>query len=497
MNQDISISRLLIENLPIAFAYHQIILDRQGKPVDYIFIDINPAFETVIRLKKDQVIGKKVTELLPVINRSGFDWIAAFGQVAGSGNSACFKKYFEPLGGWYEIVACSDRPGYFAMLLRDITRKKKVQKRLRENEALFRLLVEHMGCGLVVEDCQRNIVLANQAFCEMFSIPGSPEELQGKNSSFLVEKAKLLFTDPHHFALCLEELIAGRQAIFDQEVRFVDGRIFCQDYTPVLEEDSSIMGHMWQYWDITGRKQIEDQLRYLSLHDQLTGLYNRAYFENELHRLSKSREFPVSILSVDLDGLKLINDASGHLPGDSYLKAVAEILRRSLRASDILSRVGGDEFAALLPSTGYNSGEEIVKRIQSRVDQYNRNHQDQLPLSISIGLATAENKEQSLKKTFKEADEHMYRIKLYRGVDARAQMIKTLLTTLGERDMITEGHARRLEKLCLTIGRKIKLSSSLFENGVISYGGQAIKAPINPNTPFENWTYVNTLDTNS
>lgn len=342
-----------------------------------------------------------------------------------------------------------------------------MQKLRRNHEALFRLLVEHMGCGLVVEDYRRNIILANQAICDIFSIPEPPEELCGEKSSGFIEQIKLMLVEPDLFTARLAELVAAKQAVYYEEVRFADGRVFWQDYTPVLEEDNSVVGHMWQYWEITERKQIEERLKYLSLHDQLTGLYNRAYFENELSRLSKSREFPVTILSADLDGLKLINDALGHHRGDSYLKACTKILKTSLRGGDVLSRVGGDEFAALLPRTGYDSGEQIVNRIYARVDQYNRNRQAQLPLSISIGQATAQHGKQSLNKTLKEADEHMYRIKLHKGVDARAQMIKTLLATLGERDMITEGHARRLENFCRITGEKIKLSSKQLSDLVL------------------------------
>ncbi len=293
----------------------------------------------------------------------------------------------------------------------------------------------------------------------MFSIPDSPQELYGKKSSYLIEPAKLLVADPDHFVLRLAELVAGRTAIHYEEVKFADGRVFWQDYTPVLGENNSLVGHMWQYWEITERKQIEDRLQYLSLRDQLTGLYNRAYFENELKRLSKSREFPVTILSADLDGLKVINDAMGHHRGDNYLKACAKILKGSLRGSDVLARVGGDEFAALLPCTGSVFGEQIVSRIYSRIDKYNRNRRTHLPLSVSIGQATSQDGQESLDKTYKDADEHMYRVKLYKGTDARTQMIKTLLATLGERDFITEGHTRRLEKLCRLTAEKIKLSS--------------------------------------
>lgn len=122
--------------------------------------------------------------------------------------------------------------------------------------------------------------------------------------------------------------------------------------------------------DITERKKFEEQLKYVSMHDQLTGLYNRAYLENEMERLGNSREYPITIMCMDLDGLKLVNDSLGHDHGDSQLQECAQILKHSFRASDILARVGGDEFTALLPKTDLETGDGIVKRIRARLDSY-------------------------------------------------------------------------------------------------------------------------------
>ncbi|MCJ7806480.1 MAG: diguanylate cyclase [Clostridia bacterium] len=166
--------------------------------------------------------------------------------------------------------------------------------------------------------------------------------------------------------------------------------------------------------DITEIKRNEAKLQFLSMHDSLTGLHNRAYFDNEMNRLEGAREYPITIISADLDWLKMVNDKLGHQVGDNLLKACAQILQDSLRSSDISARIGGDEFAVIMPRTDKMSAEEIIIRINHNIALYNQLNQDML-LSISLGLSVSENKNQLLTETFKKADTDMYRDKTERS----------------------------------------------------------------------------------
>ncbi|CAG0947348.1 putative diguanylate cyclase DgcQ [Anaerolineae bacterium] len=154
------------------------------------------------------------------------------------------------------------------------------------------------------------------------------------------------------------------------------------------------------------RHHAEKQLRFISSHDALTGLYNRAYFEQELERVEQSGKFPVSIVMADLDWLKTVNDSLGHDAGDELLKRAAQALHAALRAEDIVARVGGDEFAAVLPSTDVMTAAEIVERIKTNVARDNQ-FPNQPLLSLSIGVATAEQS-RSILTALKESDTRMY-----------------------------------------------------------------------------------------
>jgi diguanylate cyclase (GGDEF)-like protein len=208
--------------------------------------------------------------------------------------------------------------------------------------------------------------------------------------------------------------------------------------------------------DITDRKQMEERLKYLSLHDSLTGLYNRAYFEQEMRRLETGRRVPVGLIVCDVDGLKLVNDSLGHTTGDALLVAAAGVLKESFRAEDVVARVGGDEFAVLLPGCDGAAVEASCRRIREAVARYNRENPD-LPLSVSTGAAVSSEGPINMDDLFREADSAMYREKLHHSQSARSTIVQILMKVLEARDYITEGHSDRLEKLVVRMARALDL----------------------------------------
>ena len=158
--------------------------------------------------------------------------------------------------------------------------------------------------------------------------------------------------------------------------------------------------------DMSERKQADEKLRYLSTHDTLTGLYNRAFFEAEIKRLERGRLFPVSIVMADVDGLKLANDQLGHQAGDRLLRQTAQLLREAFRTEDIVARIGGDEFAALLPQTDPAAAAQCLQRVRARIAAYNAAHLA-TPLSISLGMASTDAN-QNIAATLRLADSDMY-----------------------------------------------------------------------------------------
>ena len=166
---------------------------------------------------------------------------------------------------------------------------------------------------------------------------------------------------------------------------------------------------IWVAREITDRKQLEEKTRFIGVHDSLTQLYNRSYFEEELSRLEKSRLYPVSIFMIDVDGLKIINDSQGHAAGDHLLQRAAHVLMKSFRSEDMVARIGGDEFVVLLPSTDEEAAQSALNRIQHFLLLDNKDN-PKTELIISVGLATGK-KPGSLSGKLKEADGLMYQNK--------------------------------------------------------------------------------------
>jgi diguanylate cyclase (GGDEF)-like protein len=143
------------------------------------------------------------------------------------------------------------------------------------------------------------------------------------------------------------------------------------------------------------------------MHDILTGLYNRQYFETEVERLQRSRLFPVSILVMDVDGLKWVNDHRGHSAGDELLQRVAGLLKSSFRPEDLVARMGGDEFVVVLPETDEPAARQIMQRLEDTLARHNQLFPSDQCLGLSIGSATG-GQGILLTEVFKQADQAMY-----------------------------------------------------------------------------------------
>jgi diguanylate cyclase (GGDEF)-like protein len=157
--------------------------------------------------------------------------------------------------------------------------------------------------------------------------------------------------------------------------------------------------------EIDKTKVVERHLRHLSTHDFLTGLYNRTFFEAELARLGRSRQFPITIMIADVNDLKPVNDRYGHPAGDRLLQDVAQILQSVFRADEIVARIGGDEFAVILPNTDSWPVPRIEHRVRRAIAAYVAG--EGFTLSLALGSATADVGE-SLAEIFKLADQRMY-----------------------------------------------------------------------------------------
>ncbi|MBS4031259.1 MAG: PAS domain S-box protein [Clostridiales bacterium] len=349
----------------------------------------------------------------------------------------------------------------------DITNIKHAERELKASRQHFKNIVNYLPDPTFAIDCSGKVIAWNKAIEQLTGVPA--EEMVGKGN---YEYSLALYCDRRK--ILIDYVLDGKNIPAEQYgyLKREGDTLVAEAYAPCLREgkgahlwgsaslirdnDGTIVGAINTIKDFTEYKETQEQLKFLSMHDVLTGLYNRIYFEEELLRLNNLRFTPVSVIMCDVDGLKLINDSMGHHKGDQLLIAAANVIRSCLRASDVLARVGGDEFAFILPKTNALEAESVCLRIQNGVNSYNSSNPE-FPLSLSMGLATGSL---PVRDIVIEADNNLNKDKLHRSSSAKSHFIATLMAMLAERDFITEGHAERLETMAGIMADAVGLASA-------------------------------------
>jgi PAS domain S-box-containing protein len=247
--------KFLLENMINGYAYHKMVFDEDGKPVYYVFLEVNKAFERLTGLKRDEVIGKKVTEALPGIEKDPADWIGVYGMVAITGQPIRFENYSRNLKKWYSIYAYSPRKGYFATIFEDITVRKELETCLFTSETKYRRLYETNRDGIVQTDRTGCIVECNEAYADMLGY--SKEELLDLTYQRLT---------PEKWRHMENEIVnqswekAGFSPVYEKEFVRKDGSVFPASVRVLVVSDET--GKPLEMWsivrDITRRKQAEE-----------------------------------------------------------------------------------------------------------------------------------------------------------------------------------------------------------------------------------------------
>ena len=287
---------------------------------------------------------------------------------------------------------------YIACLIRNVTNLVKAYKSIERNRNLMGHMLNSIKTGIMVINSKGKLTFVNNFAKEMLSI---------KNAEEILKKIRL----PENIKYKFLKVLHGRETCEGCEVEITTAsglsKWFSVYATNMFVGNKKMV--IISFNDITQKHLKSKQLEYLSFHDSMTGLYNRRYFEEELNRLFNKRSIPLSLVLIDLNGLKIVNDILGHKMGDELIMKAAELLSISTRASDIVARIGGDEFAIILPNTSKKGVEKLISRIEAKIEEFNL--KDDMLISISWGYAVHDGQFRDPEELFKAADNELYKNK--------------------------------------------------------------------------------------
>jgi diguanylate cyclase (GGDEF)-like protein/PAS domain S-box-containing protein len=444
----------------------------------------NEWLEQYSGISKNQVVGKNVREIIPEFKKNYY--LQLFRQAFEMGQSTFCSGGLHPVFIYpadvmeesitkqnlqidiifideqkHILIQIFDTTNQFKRvetLKKEIINRKQVEQLLFAEKEQLKTTLLSVGDGVIATDKYGKVQIINKA----------AEKLTGWNQAEAIGKPlEAVFNSVNEFTGKKCDSPFNRAFLPNHSIETVDSVVLIsRDNTEKMIEDSvspirdrwgDINGMVLVFRDVTEKKQRQDEIKYLSLHDQLTGLYNRRFFEEELKRLDTKRNWPLSVIVGDINGLKLINDSFGHEIGDDLIKKSAEAIRKGCREDDIICRIGGDEFIILLPKTDAPEAEKIISRIQNITSE---KKVGTLSVSISLGSDTKIDVSDSMKEVIKKADDRMYHNKLFESPDMRSKTVKTIIETLYKQDRREKKHSAGVSALCQSIGEVLCLPES-------------------------------------
>ncbi|MGM0651766.1 MAG: sensor domain-containing diguanylate cyclase/phosphohydrolase [Bacillota bacterium] len=339
---------------------------------------------------------------------------------------------------------------YYALTGTDITSYDKTNNALQQIGEKYRTIIHVSPVAVMSMNCNYQVTSWSSATERLLG--WTEKSALNKDIRQLLNDQDGLFTAYCNRALdghIINDLELACKHRNGQEV------IISLHISPMRHYNGMIDGLTLVALDITERKQAEEKIRYMSIHDQLTGLYNRHLLEEKLLQFELSEQYPLSIIIADLNGLKLVNDTYGHLTGDEMLKSAADIIKDSCSDQDIIARWGGDEFIILLPNTPVKDGELVQNRI---IEKCEGACAGDIPISIALGLAVRVDTNVKISDVLREAEDNMYKQKLIASRSTRSTVLSTLLSTLAQKSYETEAHTRRMHEIAHKIGSEVGLA---------------------------------------
>lgn len=329
--------------------------------------------------------------------------------------------------------------------------KHKMKNRLENKRKWLNTILQSIEDGVIATNKDGNIKFMNESAMILTGYNGRGTNVKLKDVVNLLDCETREKVDVMSLKGKEEKILLGAN---NKEYITI-----CQ-LTDIPKKNKEKMGYVLTFSDVSEEIKLRNDINYLTFHDQLTGVYNRTYFEQQFSKFDVQECIPVSIMITDLNGLKLTNDVFGHKAGDNLIKSAAKAITESCREGDLIARLGGDEFIILLPNTDRDYAEKIEERIHNLCSE-----QESVlgKVSMAIGIATKETLEQDIGITMSEADDDMYSKKFLQSKRVREEILEYLKNKLRQDPHNREENLTEIGRMLMEMGKKMNFSQKQLE----------------------------------
>lgn len=452
--------RYIIEHLNSAVAVHDL-------DMNYIFV--SKKYIKDYGVKEQDIIGKNHYEIFPDLPNK---WRAVHqkalkGEVHHSKEDLYIRENGEEVYTRWEV-----RPWYnnnndiggIIVYTEVVTKEVKLKKQLNQQtkdlhmqKQLAESTLFAIGDGVVSTD-KTGAIMQFNPMAETITGYKKEEVIGRPFSEIFILKHEETHADvpsPIDYVLSLKRPVEldSKTVLFTK----IGKALLIEDSAaPIFDESGEIFGAVMVFRDVTDKRVKQRRIEYLSIHDYLTGLYNRRYYAEMINELDKELNYPLSIIMIDMNGLKIINDAYGHHSGDEALIKTSNVLKEVFKTRNI-ARIGGDEFSVILPNANHTLMQKLISTLTKKIASIKV---EAVTLSFALGYALKETADEEITEVLKHSEDRMYQKKITFGIKARNQAIKDILNSLTETHSFEKIHATRVKDIAKIIGKTLGLSKT-------------------------------------